>query len=94
MVIDYRKLNSLVIPDEFPLPKQEDIMQALSGSQWLTTLDALSGFTQLTVKEDSREKLAFRCHRGLWQFTRLPFSYRNGPSVFQHVMQTVVAPFL
>lgn len=94
MVIDYRKLNSMVIPDEFPLPKQDDIMQALSGSQWLTTLDALSGFTQLIVREDSREKLAFRCHRGLWQFTRMPFGYRNGPSVFQRVMQNILAPFL
>ncbi len=62
MVIDYRKLNALVVPDEFPLPKQDDIMQALSRSQWLTTLDALSGFTQLIVHEDSRQKLAFRCH--------------------------------
>ncbi len=94
MVIDYRKLNSLVIPDEFPLPKQDDMMQALSGAQWLTTLDALSGFTQLIVHENSREKLAFRCHRGLWQFTRMPFGYRNGPSVFQRVMQNVLAPFL
>jgi hypothetical protein len=40
MVIDLRKLNQSIIPDEFPIPKQEDILQALTGSQWLTTLDA------------------------------------------------------
>ena len=45
MVIDYRKLNEIVISDEFPLPKQEDILQALKGSQWLSILDALAGFT-------------------------------------------------
>jgi hypothetical protein len=45
MVIDLRKLNESVVPDEFPIPKQEDILQALTGSQWLTTLDALAGFT-------------------------------------------------
>jgi formate hydrogenlyase subunit 4 len=49
MVIDLRKLNEMVIADEFPLPRQEDILQALSGSQWLTTLDALAGFTQLIM---------------------------------------------
>ena len=53
MVIDYQRLNILVIPDEFPLPKQDDIMQALNSAQWLTTLDALSGFTQLIVHENS-----------------------------------------
>jgi hypothetical protein len=59
MVIDYWKLNDMVISDEFPLPKQEDILQALEGSQWLSTLDALAGFTQLEVEPKDREKLAF-----------------------------------
>ena len=94
MVIDLRKFNERVIPDEFPLPKQEDIIQALNGSQWLTTLDALSGFTQLTMSDSAAEKLAFRMHRGLWQFHQMPFGYRNGPAVFQRVMQNVLAPFL
>ena len=94
MVIDLRKFNEKVIPDEFPLPKQEDILQALSGSQWLTTLDALSGFTQLTLSDSAAEKLAFRTHRGLWQFRRMPFGYRNGPAVFQRIMQNILAPFL
>ena len=59
MVIDLWKFNERVIPDEFLLPKQEDIIQALNGSQWLTTLDALSGFTQLTMSDSAAEKLAF-----------------------------------
>jgi len=68
MVIDLRKFNERVVPDEFPLPKQEDILQALNGSQWLSTLDTLSSFTQLTLSDSAAEKLAFRTHRGLWQF--------------------------
>ena len=94
MVIDYRKLNEIAISDEFPLPKQEDILQALEGSQWLSTLDALAGFTQVEVEPKEREKLAFRTHRGLWQFVRMPFGYKNGPSIFQRIMQNVLAPFL
>lgn len=94
MVIDLRKFNENVVPDEFPLPKQDDILQALTGAQWLSTLDALAGFTQLTLTDSASEKLAFRTHRGLWQFKRMPFGYRNGPSVFQRVMQNVLAPYL
>ena len=94
MVIDYRKLNEIAISDEFPLLKQEDILQALEGSQWLSTLDALAGFTQVEVEPKEREKLAFRTHRGLWQFVRMPFGYKNGPSIFQRIMQNVLAPFL
>jgi transposase InsO family protein len=94
MCIDYRKLNEHAIPDEFPLPRQDTILQALTGSQWLSTLDALAGFTQLSMDDDAKEKTAFRTHRGLYQFRRMPFGYRNGPSVFQRVMQNVLSPYL
>ncbi len=94
MVIDYRKLNAMTIPDEFPLPRQEEILQSLTGAQWLSTLDALAGFIQLEIDEEDREKTAFRTHRGLFHFTRMPFGLRNGPSVFQRVTQSVLAPYL
>ena len=94
MVVDYRKLNEIAISDEFPLPKQEDILQVLEGGQWLSTLDTLAGFTQLEIEPKGRENLAFRTHRGLWQFVRMPFGYKNGPSIFQRIMQNVLAPFL
>ena len=77
-----------------PLPRQTEIMQAMSGAQVLSTLDALSSFTQLTLAEEDKEKTAFRSHRGLWQFKRMPFGLRNGPSIFQRVMQGILAPFL
>lgn len=94
MVVDFRKLNERVIPDEFPLPRQEDILKTLTGSHWLSTLDALAGFAQLEIAEKDREKTAFRTHRGLFQFLRMPFGYRNRPAVFQRVMQNVLAPYL
>ena len=94
MVIDLRRLNEKVVADEFPLPRQDEILQSLEGSQYLSTLDALAGFTQLSIASEDREKLAFRCHRGLFQFKRMPFGYRNGPAIFQRVMQKILAPFL
>src|SRR6201996_6517394 len=94
MVVDLRKLNEAAVRDEFPIPRQETIIQALHGSQWLTTLDALSGFTQLEIAHDSKPLLAFRTHRGLYQFRRLPFGFHSGPGIFQRVMQKVLAPFL
>ena len=33
MVIDYCRLNAMTIPDEFHLPHQDEILQALTGSQ-------------------------------------------------------------
>jgi hypothetical protein len=43
LVVDYRKLNERTILDKFPIPQQSEILQALSGSQVLSSFDALTG---------------------------------------------------
>jgi hypothetical protein len=87
-------LNAVTTPDEFPLPRQSEILASLSGAQVLSSLDALAGFTQLEIDEADVEKTAFRTHRGLFQFRRMPFGLRNGPSIFQRIMQGILAPYL
>src|SRR5260370_14948355 len=92
--IDYWKLNLVAIPDEFPIPWQTEILQALLGAQVLSTLDTLAGFNQLSIASEDWEKAGCRSYQGLHQFKRLPFGLSNGPSVFQRVMQGILAPVL
>jgi hypothetical protein len=68
LAVDYRRLNERTIPDEFLIPRQSEILQALSGSQVPSSFDVLTGFTQLEMAEDAKEKTVFRSHCGLWQF--------------------------
>jgi hypothetical protein len=58
--VDYRKLNAVTIADEFPIPRQTEILSSLAGSQVVSSLDALSGFTQLEINPDHVKKTAFR----------------------------------
>jgi hypothetical protein len=92
--VDYRKLNAVTIPDEFPIPRQSEILQSLSGAQVLSSLDALAGFNQIDIDPEDVEKTGFRTHKGLFNFLRMPFGLRNGPSIFQRVMNEVLAPYL
>jgi len=62
--IEYRKLNSVTCTDAYPLPRI-DALDTLSGSQWFSTLDLLSGYWQIKVAEGDREKTAFTTHEGL-----------------------------
>jgi hypothetical protein len=94
LCIDWRRLNAATIVDQHPIPKQTDILQALSGSQYLSVFDTLSGFTQMEFDEESRPISAIQTHRGLHQFCQMPFGWQNGPPKFQHAMQDILAPYL
>ncbi len=47
--VDYRKLNAVTVLNEFSIPRQSEILSALSGVQVLSLLDTLSSFTQLEM---------------------------------------------
>ena len=66
-------------------------LDALAGSQWFTTLDMLSGYLQVEVKDEDRPKTAFCTTEGLFQFKVMPFGLCNAPATFQRLMDLVLS---
>ena len=89
--VDYRKLNSLTQKDAYPLPRIEACLDSLSGAAWYSTFDLRSGFHQVAVHPQDRNKTTFVCHRGTFRFPRMPFGLCNAPATFQRLMDTVLA---
>ena len=88
--IDYRRLNALTKRDVYPLPRIDDILDAAGGAKYFTSLDLASGYWQVELDQDAREKSAFTTHRGLFEFTRMPFGLCNAPATFQRLMQIIL----
>lgn len=87
LCVDYLKLNEKTIKDKFSLPRVEETFDVLHGSSMVSTMDLTSGYNQIAVADDDKEKTAFTTPFGLYEFNRMPFGLTYAPATFQRLMQ-------
>jgi transposase InsO family protein len=90
MCIDYRALNKQTVKDHYPIPLIDDQLDRMCKMKYFTSLDLSSGYYQVPMNKDSREKTAFITADGHYQFKRMPFGLCNAPSVFQRLINLVL----
>jgi len=89
--VDYRQLNELTKKDAYPVPRQDDCIDSLSGSSWFTTVDLRCGYHQCSVRSEDTDKTAFVTRRGTFKFRTMPFGLCNAVATFQRLMDMVMA---
>jgi len=59
LCIDYRYLNNITVKEKYPLPRIDEILDALKGSCFFSKIDLGSGYHQILVAPEDVEKTAF-----------------------------------
>jgi len=55
----------VTIQDAYPLPKIDELLDALAGSKFFSTVDLLSGYWQVPLSPEAQDKAAFITRDGL-----------------------------
>lgn len=94
--VDYRRLNNQTKKDSYPLPRIDDTLDALGGesAKIFSTMDVASGYWHIPVEEADKEKTAFTCRNGVYQFKVLPFGLTGAPGAFCRAMDDTLRGLL
>ncbi len=92
-VVDIRALNKITLPDAYPVPSQADILAAVKGSKFITTIDCASFFYQFLVKHSHRYRLTVASHRGQETSNVAIIGYRNSPAYVQRIIDGILRPY-
>lgn len=89
IVVDYRKINNITVPLNFPLPRIQDILQDLAGNTIFSQIDLNMGYYQIPMHPKDIKKTSFSLCGKQFEFLRMPFGLCNAPRTFQRAMTEI-----
>ena len=89
--VDFRLLSVVTEKDSYPLPRMDDCIDNLGEATIFSTLDCNADYWQVAIAHEDREKTAFVCHEGAYQYNRMPFGLTNAPATFQRALDSILS---
>ncbi|XP_019081056.1 RNA-directed DNA polymerase homolog [Vitis vinifera] len=87
--VDYTNLNDAYPKASFPLSRIDQIVDATSGHEMLSFLDAFSRYHQIPMAPGNEEKTAFITLYGLYCYRVMPFGLKNAGATYQRLMTKI-----
>ena len=88
--IDAREVNKYMVPDKIKVQPIQEMLQRFHGASFISSVDLNCAFLQIPLEKASREWTAFQFEGQVYQFTRVPYGYRNALAGFIRALQVVL----
>ena len=83
LVVDYRAINLFIERPVHPFPSPRDVVRGiLPSSKWFMKLDAVQGYYQVPLDEESSRLTTFLLPEGRFRFTRAPMGMNSSSDGF------------
>ncbi|KAL5545378.1 hypothetical protein UlMin_005065 [Ulmus minor] len=80
--VDFTDLNKACPKDNFPLPRIDQLVDAMAGHELLSFMDAYSGYNQIRMHQPDQEHTAFLTDQGLYCYKVMPFGLKNAGATY------------
>nr|VZH89234.1 unnamed protein product [Spirometra erinaceieuropaei] len=80
---DYRALNLVIVPDQYPVPHIPDFTLSLHGKRIFSKIGLVRAYQQSLIEASDVLKTVVTTPFGLFEFTRMPSGLRSATQTFQ-----------
>ena len=92
--MDFTDLNRACPKNPFPMPKIDQLVDAIVGHPRMSFLDIYQGYHQIPLAIDDQEKTTFVIPVGNYHYKVIPFGLKNAGSTYQRMMTKMFEPQL
>lgn len=89
ITVDYRRQNSITIPNGYPLPHLHDTPKNLRGSVFFSKIDLKRTYHQSPMSEQGIVKTDTTTPFGSYEYTIMPLGLRNALATFQRYINSI-----
>ena len=93
-VCDFRALNTNTIPNNYCMPRIDDILTDCAKGKIWATIDMTDSFFQTQIHPDDIHKTAVTTPFSTYEWCVMPMGLHNSPAIHQHRVTNVLCPFI
>ena len=89
--VDFTDLNKACPKDCFPLPRIDQLVDATSGHETLSFMDAYSGYNHTVMNPVDQEHTSFMTPTNVYCYKVMPFGLKNAGPTYQRLVNRMFA---